>query len=188
MSNRLFVGNLPYDATEDELRSHFSQAGTVTSVFIPVDRETSRPRGFAFIEFEQAGQAAAAIGQLHQKPFRDRPLVVNEARPTEARGSGPPRPFSPGPRSSALRPGGPPAADFGGEGGRDKPPRRTVGPKPRRRGRKGGGWEEGPRKEPIPEKRRGQIFGGYDEVEEEEEDVEFENFATSLPDSEDDEA
>lgn len=188
MSNRLFVGNLPYDATEDELRSHFSQAGTVTSVFIPLDRETSRPRGFAFIEFEQADHASAAIAQLHQKPFRDRPLVVNEARPTESRGSGPPRQFSSGPRPSVPRAGGAPAPAFGGESGRDKPPRRTSGQKPRRRGRKGGGWEEGPRKEPIPEKRRGQIFAGYDEVEEEEEDVEFENFATSLPETEEDEA
>lgn len=188
MSNRLFVGNLPYDATEDELRSHFSAAGTVTSVFIPLDRETSRPRGFAFIEFEEAGQAAAAIQQLHQKAFRDRPLVVNEARPTEARGSGPPRPFSPGPRPTAPRAGGAPPGDFGGEGGRERPIRRAAGQKPRRRGRKGGGWDEGPRKEPIPEKRRSQIFGGYDEVEEGTEDVEFENLATSLPESEDDEA
>jgi RNA recognition motif-containing protein len=185
MSNRLFVGNLPYDATEDELRVHFSQAGSVTSVFIPLDRETGRPRGFAFIEFDHSNGAAAAIAQLNQKPFRDRPLVVNEARPNEARPSGPPRPSPGGGRGGVPAPRGGPPADFGEEG---RESRRASGQKPRRKAPKRGGWEEGPRKEPIPEKRRSQIFGGYDdaEFEEAEEDgeaVDFENFATGLPDA-----
>jgi RNA recognition motif-containing protein len=191
MSNRLFVGNLPYEATEDELRAHFAQAGAVRSVFIPLDRETSRPRGFAFIEFETSEQAVAAIGRLHQKPFKDRPLVVNEARPNEARPAGSFRPAGRPvgrPPGAGPRPGPPPAGGFGEEGGRDKSvSRRAPGPRSRRRSGKRGGWGEGPRKEPIPEKRRSQIFGGYDDAEEGDEEVDFENFATGLPDSEDDE-
>jgi len=194
MSNRLFVGNLPYDATEDELRQHFSQAGSVSSVFIPLDRETGRPRGFAFVEFEDPEHATAAIDRLHQKPFRDRPLVVNEARPNESRPSGPrsgsgPRPSGPRPSgfsrppSMSRGPMAPPSGGFGEED-RDRPAtRRAPGPKPRRRpGKRGGNWDEGPRKEPIPEVRRGQIFDGYDDVEEGEEDLDFENFALGLPD------
>jgi RNA recognition motif-containing protein len=192
MSNRLFVGNLPYEATEEELRAHFSRAGSVRSIFIPLDRETSRPRGFAFIEFETSQEAAAAIGQLHQKPFMDRPLVVNEARPNEARPSGgfraPGRPSGGGPRPGPP----PPSGGFGDEGGRDRTvSRRAAGPRSRRRSGKKGGWDEGPRKEPIPEKRRSQIFSGYDDaeddVEQEAEDIEFDDIATRESDSGDDE-
>jgi RNA recognition motif-containing protein len=194
MSNRLFVGNLPYDATEEDLRVHFAQAGSVSSVFIPLDRETGRPRGFAFVEFDDPEHASAAISTLHQKPFRDRPLVINEARPNESRPPGGGRPPFSGPRppSSGGRPPGPPrtgppGAGFGEEG-RDKPQaRRPTVPRPRRRPGKRTSWEEGPRKEPIPEKRRSQFFGGFDEPEEDEADSDFENFATGMPDTGEDE-
>ena len=99
MPSRLFVGNLPYDATEVELKAHFAQAGPVSRVFIPLDRETGRVRGFAFIEFPDSAHAAQAIQQLNQQPFKDRPLVVNEARPSEARG-----PASCGPSSCGPSP------------------------------------------------------------------------------------
>lgn len=180
MPSRLFVGNLPYDATEDELKGHFSQAGEVTRVFIPLDRETGRPRGFAFIEFGDPEHASAAIAQLHQKEFRDRPLVVNEARPNDARPPSPGRPSAGGSRPPGPS-GGPPPPGDSGDG--TERPRRAAPARPRRRGKKGGSWDEGPRKEPIPEKRRGQFFGGFEDVEEDDEDVEFENFATGLPDS-----
>lgn len=183
MSSRLFVGNLPYDATEEELREHFSQAGPVTSVFIPLDRETSRSRGFAFIEFGESAHAAAAISQLHQKAFRDRPLVVNEARPNEGRATGPPRSAPGGGRPPSLPRPAAGASEFGDESRDRSAIRRSSPAKPRRGRGKRGGWDDAPRKEPIPEKRRGQIFGGYDDPEEEDEDVDFENFATSLPES-----
>lgn len=186
MASRLFVGNLPYEATEAELSAHFSQVGPVSRVFIPLDRDTGKPRGFAFIEFDDSGHAAAAIEQLHQKPFKDRPLVVNEARPSEARSSGP---ASRPPAARGPATGRPPAsarsfdAPGAGEGGRAPASRRFGPPKPKRRGAgKRSFWEDGPRKEPIPEKRRGQLLGGFEDDEEEDVEVDFDDFATSLPD------
>jgi cold-inducible RNA-binding protein len=187
MSNRLFVGNLPYDATEDEIRDHFAQAGAVSRVFVPLDRDTGRPRGFAFVEFEDPGHASRAIQLLHEKPFKDRSLVVNEARPNEARHTGGARaPIGGGRAGSFARSGPPPGVGPPGEGAREEraPARRASPARSRRRGGKRGGWEDGPRKEPIPEKRRSQIFGGYDDIDDDEEDIEFENFATGLSDSE----
>jgi RNA recognition motif-containing protein len=182
MPSRLFVGNLPYEATEAELRQHFAQVAPVSRVFIPLDRETGKARGFAFIEFAEAAHAAAAIQQLHQKPFKDRPLVVNEARPSEPRpGGGAPRP---GPdRGPSRSPGFPPRERTPIGSGEDAAPARRAPSRPRRRGAKRGFWEDGPKKEPIPEKRRGQILGEvdeFDETEEVEADVEFDDFATAL--------
>src|SRR5215472_184343 len=133
MSVRLFVGNLPYDATEDEIRQHFSAVGTLSYVSIPLDRETGKKRGFAFVEFADAQQAQEAIRQFNNQPFKGRPLAVNEARAKEA-GPRPPAPggFRPplGPRPSGFgpRPSGPPrppAPDFGDPGAaeRDRPAR-----------------------------------------------------------------
>jgi len=80
MSVRLFVGNLPYDVTEPDLRELFAPVGQLTSVIIPVDRETGRRRGFAFIEFSDSAQAEEATRRFHNQPFRGRNLTVNEAR------------------------------------------------------------------------------------------------------------
>ena len=184
MASRLFVGNLPYEATESELSAHFSQAGPVSRVFMPLDRDTGKPRGFAFIEFDDAAHAAAAIQQFNQKPFMDRPLVVNEARPSEARGSGP---GARGPvRPSGGRPSGPPRSfdSSSGETGKPGVARRSAPSKPRRRGGKRSFWEAGPKKEPIPEKRRSQLLGGFDDGDEDDSDVDFDDIATSLPDEE----
>ena len=85
MAKKLYVGNLPYSATEDELRQLFEQHGTVHSVSIISDRETGQPRGFAFVEMDDAG-ADAAIRVLEQQQFGGRTLRVNEARPREPRG------------------------------------------------------------------------------------------------------
>ncbi len=85
MSQRLYVGNLPYTVTEDELRNLFSQHGTVISTTVVMDRETGRPRGFAFVEMED-GQAA--IQALDGQEFGGRNLRVNEAREREAGGGG----------------------------------------------------------------------------------------------------
>ncbi len=124
MSVRLFVGNLPYEASEDEIRAHFSAAGNVLNVFMPLDRETGRKRGFAFVEYGDNAQAQEAIRLFNNQSFKGRPLAVNEARAKESRPpgsapfrpSGPPRPMTSGPRPMGSGPhsGG---HDFRGGGG-----------------------------------------------------------------------
>ncbi len=109
MSVRLFIGNLPYAANEAELREHLSSVGEPTQIVLPVDRETGRPRGFAFVDYADRAVAEAAISRFDQQPFKGRPLAVSEARPREDRPAGAPRPGGFG----GPRPGGPP----GGSGG-----------------------------------------------------------------------
>jgi len=106
---RLFVGNLPYQATEEDLRTHFSQVGQPTQIVRPLDRETGRARGFAFVEYAERTAAEEAIKKFDGQLFMGRPLAVSEARAREDRGpGGPPRPGG----GFAPRPGG-----FGGGGG-----------------------------------------------------------------------
>src|SRR5689334_20820675 len=83
MATRLFVGNLTYNSTENDLQDYFSQAGTVVSVDIMQDRATGRSRGFAFIEMSSQAEADKAVEMFHQKDFQGRTLTVNEARPRE---------------------------------------------------------------------------------------------------------
>jgi RNA recognition motif-containing protein len=84
MSKRIYVGNLPYSATEDELKELFSPYGTVENVDLIADRETGRPRGFGFVEMDEEG-ADAAIRALDQQEMGGRSLRVNEARPRNSR-------------------------------------------------------------------------------------------------------
>src|SRR5215813_12405632 len=104
MSVRLFVGNLPFDVTEAELREHFATIGQLSYVYFPTDRETGKRRGFAFVEFGDSGQAEQAIAKFNNQVFRGRALAVNEARAREARpfGSAPPRPMNPRPPSPGF--------------------------------------------------------------------------------------
>jgi RNA recognition motif-containing protein len=88
MAAKLFVGNLSYQATEEDLRELFQQAGTVESVRIITDQFTGRPRGFGFVEMSTKEEAERAIDQLNGRLFRDRNLVVNEARPQPSRSPG----------------------------------------------------------------------------------------------------
>ena len=83
--NRLFVGNLPFKMTRDELFDLFAQAGAVVSVHIPTDRETGRPRGFGFVEMEDEGSLDQAIQMFNGYSVDGRALVVNQARPREER-------------------------------------------------------------------------------------------------------
>jgi len=130
---RLFIGNLPYQATEDDLRQHFAQVAEPTQIVRPLDRETGRARGFAFVEYAERSQAEAAIRQFDGQLFMGRPLAVSEARAREDRGpGGPPRPGGGfggprpaggygGPRPAGPAGGGPggprPAGGFSGGGG-----------------------------------------------------------------------
>ncbi|MEO0074404.1 MAG: RNA-binding protein [candidate division WOR-3 bacterium] len=86
MSKRIFVGNLPFSATEEQLRSLFGQHGEVSSANIVTDRFTNRSRGFAFVEMTDDQSAAAAISALNGHNLDGRPLTVNEARERRAEG------------------------------------------------------------------------------------------------------
>ncbi|HEY5652829.1 MAG TPA: RNA-binding protein [Pontiella sp.] len=88
MEKRLYVGNLSYNSTEDEILELFQQAGTVISCQLMLDKFTSRSRGFAFVEMESVEEAHKAEEMLNEFEFQGRPLRVNIARPREER---PPR-------------------------------------------------------------------------------------------------
>ncbi len=88
MSTKLYVGNLAFQTTSQELRELFSQFGTVESASIVEDRDTGRSRGFAFVEMATNEEATAAIRQLDGQEVGGRSLKVNEAKPRENRGGG----------------------------------------------------------------------------------------------------
>jgi len=86
---KIYVGNLPFDVTEEELRQEFAPFGEVTSISIPTDRYSDRPRGFAFVEMPSVSEGQAAITALNGKTLKDRTLTVDAARPrSDSRGSG----------------------------------------------------------------------------------------------------
>ena len=129
VSVRLFVGNLDYSVNEAELRQHFGEVGAPAQVALPVDRETGRPRGFAFVEFADRGVAEEVIRRFNGQALKGRPLAISEARAREDRppmsGPRPPRPPFSGPPM-----GGPPRAPrgFDGPGGGFGPPSGPGGP------------------------------------------------------------
>lgn len=124
ISNKVFVGNLSFDVTRDELIQAFSAAGKVVDAKVPTDRETGRPRGFAFVEFESEDAAQKSISLMNGKDLKGRPLRVNEAENRPPRAPGSPAPFRPRPGGPpSFRSGGPPSgfppppgADFEGRG------------------------------------------------------------------------
>jgi cold-inducible RNA-binding protein len=85
MDTKLYVGNMSYDMTETDLRTMFSEAGTVDAVDIIKDRDTGRPKGFAFVTMKTQAEAEKAISMFNQKMFNQRALTVNLARPREER-------------------------------------------------------------------------------------------------------
>ena len=87
MAAKLYVGNLPYSATEDGLKTHFSSAGSVASVKIIIDRETGRSKGFGFVEMESDDGAQSAVSQLDGQEYEGRSLRVSEAKPQPERDS-----------------------------------------------------------------------------------------------------
>lgn len=88
MDTKLYVGNLSYGTTEDEIRDRFAEFGTVRSVAVIKDRDTGRSKGFAFVEMSTSAEAQAAIKGLHGSQLDDRTLTVNIARPREERSGG----------------------------------------------------------------------------------------------------
>ncbi|HBM78744.1 MAG TPA: RNA-binding protein [Verrucomicrobiales bacterium] len=128
---KLYVGNLPFSATEDEIRSMFEDFGGAVDLHIPLDRETGRPRGFAFVTLSSKEQGEAAIGSLDGKDMGGRALRISEAQERAPRGGGG---------------GGGGGGNWGGGGGGD---RRGGGGGDRRGGggdRRGGGGGGGSRR------------------------------------------
>jgi RNA recognition motif-containing protein len=108
MGTKLYVGNLSFRTTAEELRDAFASVGSVESASVIEDRDTGRSRGFAFVEMASAEEAAAAIEQFNGKDFGGRNLTVNEAKPREDRGG----------RGGGGGGGG--RGGYGGGGGRDR--------------------------------------------------------------------
>jgi len=195
---RLFVGNLSYATTEADLRTYFGTVAPPSQVVLPVDRETGRPRGFAFVEYLDRAHAEQAIQRFNGQAFNGRPLAVSEARAREDRGpsgfSGPRPGGPPGPR-----PGGgfPPRPSFGGprfDSGGAAPSSdrsRNFGPdaKPQRgaAAKKGKKGDERPRG-PIPVKatRRSFTLDDDDATAIDEPLADIDNFATSKPEDKED--
>jgi RNA recognition motif-containing protein len=189
------------------LRSHFSAVGAPSQIVIPVDRDTGRPRGFAFVEFLDRGMAEQAISRFNQQPFMGRSLSVSEARPREERpagggfrpsgggggfrpggfggpgggggGFGGPRPMGPG---GGFRPGGPPR-DMAAPGRNFGPPKKKSASSEKRWENK----ERGP-KGPIKERYSGRMDGLYDDPNDVVEPMpEFDDVASRAADEESDE-
>ena len=88
MENKLYVGNLSYGTTEEDLNELFAQAGTVKSVAVIKDRDSGRSKGFGFVEMSSSSEAQKAITMFHGKEFQERTLTVNVARPREEQSRG----------------------------------------------------------------------------------------------------
>ena len=121
MAVRLFIGNLSYDVTEAELRAHFAALGPLSALALPMDRDTGKPRGFAFVEFRERGDAEEAIRRFNTQLFKGRPLAVSEALVRDGHATS----HAPRPAVPRLHPQPPSAA---GTTGTSSPPRcRGVG-------------------------------------------------------------
>tara|TARA_B110000037_G_scaffold112242_1_gene129436 strand:+ start:5971 stop:6354 length:384 start_codon:yes stop_codon:yes gene_type:complete len=126
---KLYLGNLPFSASDEDIREAFSAYGTIEDLFIPLDRETNRPRGFAFITLADDDLARKAIEEMDGADLQGRNLRVNEAeerRPQQNRGGG--------------GGGGGGGGDRRGGGGRDNDRRGGGRDRDRRGGRDSGGW------------------------------------------------
>ena len=202
MPVRLFIGNLPYGATEADLRTHIAPVGEPSHIVMPVDRETGRPRGFAFVEFPDRTVAEEVIKRFDAQPFMGRNLAVSEARAREDR---PPRPAGqggfggprPGGGFGGPRPmggggfGGPRSDRGGGFGPRPGPPgpgrdrSANFGPPapPRRlRGAKKNTQQEHKPRGPIKERTGGRIYA-VDDLEDDS-TVEIDDVATHVEEEE----
>jgi len=159
--SRLFVSNLPYETTAAELKDFFSSIGPVSFLSLPVERESGKPRGFAFVEFAEPAQAQEAIRRFHSQLFNGRALAVREALAKESR---PAPSFSP--QSSPPRLERSPAPSLSESPSRERRARHQFGPDAPRQSRKQtnqGSPSDRPRRKPIPERKGGQFFGTAEE-------------------------
>ena len=180
MAVRLFIGNLPYSATEADVRAHMASVAPPVSVVLPMDRETGRPRGFAFVDYDDLAAATEVIRRLNGNLFLGRTLSVSEARPREERGARPP--MGSGPSGPPL--GGPARmgpSPMGAPGGRERNFGPPAPPKGKARGPAKGRGDGGP-KGPIKVRGGGRVFDVDEEEESTEEstpEVDFDDFATA---------
>ena len=139
MGNKLYVGNLPYSVRDGDLEQAFGQFGAVTSAKVMMERDTGRSKGFGFVEMGSDAEAQAAIGGMNGQPLGGRSIVVNEARPMEAR---PPRSGGGGYGGGGGGGYGGGGGGYGGGGGRGGPGdggfRSPYGAGPRGGGGRGG--------------------------------------------------
>jgi cold-inducible RNA-binding protein len=131
MGNKLYVGNLPYSVRDEDLQQSFGQFGAVTSAKVMMERDTGRSKGFGFVEMGSDAEAQAAINGMNGQPLGGRSVVVNEARPMEARP----------PRSGGFGGGG--GGGYGGGGGGGGGDRSGGGGYGGGGGRSGGGGGDG---------------------------------------------
>jgi cold-inducible RNA-binding protein len=189
---RLFIGNLPYSATEADLRAHFSVVAEPTHVAMPVDRETGRPRGFAFVEFAEREVAEAVVKQFDAQPLQGRNLAVSEARAREDRP--PPRPGGyggarPGGYSGGYAGGRPSGGGFGARpsgpppapGSRDRTANFGPPAPPKRLRNKKGQQQDHKVRGPIKEKNTGRTYAL--DYSDDGDAVDFEDLATRAPES-----
>ena len=146
MGNKLYVGNLPYSVRDGDLEQAFGQFGAVTSAKVMMERDTGRSKGFGFVEMGSDAEAQAAINGMNGQPLGGRSVVVNEARPMEARP----------PRSGGYGGGGGGYGGGGGGGGRSGGGGGYGGG-----GRSGGGGGDGGFRSPYGAGPRGGGRGGY---------------------------
>jgi RNA recognition motif-containing protein len=192
MSVRLFVGNLPYSATEADIRQHFGTVGQPIQIVVPTDRETGRPRGFAFVDYDDRGVAERAIHQLHGQPFKGRPLSVSEARPREAR-----PPMGGGGYSGPRPPMGGPRPPLGGQQAPESTPyrqprgepHRNFGPNKPPKGRGNQNFsknrnQEGKARGPLKERLSGRMFSVDEDSRFRDADDTGEDFDLNLKDEE----
>jgi RNA recognition motif-containing protein len=172
MAVRLFVGNLAYDVTEAELRAHFAAVGSLSSLYLPIDRDTGKPRGFAFIEFDQRSDAEEAIRRLNHQEFKGRQLAVSEARARNDRST------AVTPRTSAPRP--PLVAETSLEDSRNFGP--DAAPRRRRRLSKGAEKAERRPKRPIRKRAAGPVRFDVDDDDFDDDDGRGEHFASRRED------
>jgi RNA recognition motif-containing protein len=202
MPVRLFVGNLPYEMTEPDLREFFASVGPLSNVIIPVDRETGKRRGFAFVEFSDPAQAAEASRRLNNQPYKGRNITINEAKARESRpdsGAGARSPMRPA--GVFPRPGFTPRPSLGspdfaqnplenGRAGRSDR-RRNFGadakPARKRKANYGVKGEMGGKKGPIRERAGGQIFGYDDDKDDDYDDTDLE-YMSDLKESDEEDA
>jgi RNA recognition motif-containing protein len=185
MTVRLFISNLPYNVTGAELKQLFSTIGPVTYLYLPTDQATGKQRGFAFLDFEDRAHAQEAVRRFNNQMFMGRPLAVSEARAKEDR-----------PRAATTsRPQGPPSTSPANQNATDPAMRKKEGgsafftddaPRRSRAKPKGKSKPERPPRAPMREVVKGQFFGG-DEDDFSGDDSGEENFASRVPDFEDDE-
>jgi RNA recognition motif-containing protein len=194
MSVRLFVGNLPYDTTEEDLRQFFSPVGSLSTVIIPTDRETGKPRGFAFVEFSDPAQAEEATRQLNNQSLKGRTIAINEARARENRsstglGGRPGNPMRPAGMGRTNRSG---STQNRGQGGpnfgsdpmeierssraerRNRNFRPNAKPSRKRKSQHKSRGEMGGKRGPIRDRVGGQFFGSYeDDLYEDDRDLDY---------------